>query len=55
VRLLWERLRWSMTVERTPGAAFVLNDHLTSRYARKIAAEHPALGAMFEVRELRSQ
>ena len=37
-----------------PREAFKLNDHYTSRYARKILREHPEMEGLFELRGLRS-
>jgi len=54
IRLLWERLRWTMWIERGDGD-FKLNDHLHSRYARLICERRPDLASMFELRELRRE
>ena len=52
VRALWERMRWSLMIERE--GEYKLNDHFPSRYARLLAKEYPELGEMFEMRELRA-
>jgi len=54
IRSLWERARWHFQVERDLGEDFKLNDHLHSRYARRLMAEHPELDGFFELRELKA-
>ena len=55
IRMLWERLRWQLTIETyRAGEPFKLNDHFHSRYVRLLAAQHPDLGRLFEMRQLRA-
>ena len=54
IRMLYERMRWEITVETdTPNAAepFKLNDHHTARYARLIMLREADLADLFEIRE----
>jgi hypothetical protein len=55
IRNVWERMRWEMMLATSDPAGFKLNDHFTSRYARKIMAENPDLREFFRTRELRSK
>jgi len=55
IRTLWEHMRWHFTVEKDMGEDFKLNDHYTSRYVRKLVAEHPEFDGMFELRTLRAE
>jgi len=45
-------MRWELDIEvaATPGEAYVLNDHYTSRYARLLIREHPEWSHLFELR-----
>jgi hypothetical protein len=54
IRMVWETLRWKLTVLNDAGDDFKLNDHLHSRYARLIMEQEPDLAGMFELRELKS-
>jgi hypothetical protein len=54
-RMVWERVRWSMWVEKEEGEQFMLNNNLHSRYARKIMEDYPSLRGFFELRKLRSK
>ena len=56
IRCVWERLRWRVEIEtyRPAGDPFRLNDHYTSRYVRKLIADHPAWAGLFELRQLRA-
>jgi len=56
IRMLWERLRWQLTVETydPAGTPFKLNDHYHSRYVRLLCEQDPELGRLFELRELRA-
>lgn len=48
------RVRWETDLKVIEGG-FKINDHFSSRYARKLAAEHPSLfGDFFEFRKLKS-
>ena len=52
IRMLWERLRWSML--QTHGDDFKLNDNFPSRYARMMMDQEPDLAGVFELRGLRA-
>lgn len=54
MKALWERLRWSFTVDR-PSGKFKLNNVYTARYARLIMENEPDLRGLFETRRLRSE
>ena len=54
IRMLWERMRWTFTIERDADEDFKLNDHYHSRYVRLICELRPDLAGMFHLRELRS-
>ena len=55
IRMLWERMRWTFIVETVrPDGDPKLNNDYTSRYARLIMQQVPALDGMFDLRELRS-
>lgn len=53
MKMLFEVLRWH-TLRATEGEDFRLNNNFTSRYARKLMAEHPEWDGLFDTRELRS-
>lgn len=53
VKLIWERMRWDVTVTHRFND-FKLNNDFTSRYARLIAQNEPDLAALFETRKLRA-
>jgi hypothetical protein len=53
IRVIWERARWYLTIERTDGD-YKLNDHYHSRYARLIMQQEPDLADFFETRELQA-
>lgn len=48
------RLRWHFNVETTRDGGFKLNDHFTSRYARKLARLDPRFESFFEFRRLKA-
>jgi hypothetical protein len=48
------RVRWDMDIQTT-GDTYKLNDHYSSRYARKMAAEDRRFAEFFEFRTLRSK
>ncbi len=53
IKMLWETLRCGYM--RTTGEdGYLLNNVLTSRYARELMECEPALAGVFETRELRS-
>ena len=53
IKLILESLRWEefLRVDREAGD-FRINNSFSSRYSRKVIAEHPELGAMLETRRL---
>jgi hypothetical protein len=51
IRLLWEKLRWDLTVESDrPEDAPKLNDWFPPYYSRRLMREVPELAGFFEVR-----
>ncbi len=53
IKMLWEVVRWNLYL--TPqGEEFKLNNSYTSRYARLIQRNEPALADLFETRVLKS-
>jgi hypothetical protein len=46
-------IRFESVIESWDSAGFRLNDHYSSRYARKLAADYPKLRNFFEMRRLR--
>lgn len=54
IRMLWERMRWTFTIEHDVAEDFKLNDHYHSRYVRLICEREPELAGMFSLRELRA-
>lgn len=54
IRMLWEVMRWDLTVKVAAGEDFKLNDHYTSRYARLIQEQRPDLAGIFQTRTLRA-
>ena len=56
MRMIWERLRWSLTVEERPAkeGGYALNDHFPPHYARLLEAQEPELVGFFEKRKLRA-
>lgn len=53
IRMLWEVMRWNLTVRVKADGQFRLNDHYHSRYSRLLMQE-PDLAGIFEVRALKS-
>lgn len=49
------RVRWDFALQTTGEGGFKINDHFSSRYARKLAAEDPRFAEFFEFRTLRSK
>ena len=49
-----ETIRYDQNVSVGPDAGFKINDHYSSRLARKVMADCPNLDGFFEIRELRS-
>lgn len=54
-KAIWERMRWTMVVEKRLGDGYKLNNNFTSRIVRMVVTQHPELSAMFEFRRLRSK
>jgi hypothetical protein len=55
IETLYNHLRWEHWMNTDdPASDYKLNDHYTSRYARKIMEEFPLLDGIFETRDLRS-
>ena len=55
-RAVWERLRWEVEIDtvNTYGDSFKMNDHMVSRYARKLAASDSRFATAFEFRKLKT-
>lgn len=53
--LLINRIRWEIYVETITDDGFRINDHYSSRYARKFVEEYPQYRDLFNFRELRSE
>jgi hypothetical protein len=49
------RIRWHMAIETTRDGERKINDHFSSRYARKWGETYPELAGFFETRTLRSR
>ena len=56
IKMLWERLRWSVAIEGLADAhePYLLNNNYTSRYSRLIMERERDLDGFFETREVRS-
>lgn len=54
VKFLVERLRWDYLVQTRGREKFKLSNDFTSRYARLLMAQEPALEGFFVTKELRS-
>ena len=54
IGFLWERMRWTMRVERRSGEDYKLNNNYRSRYVRLLIELHPEWESVFETRELRA-
>lgn len=55
IAMLWERMRWELTVETDSvdlGDDFKLNNNYRSRYARLIMNNEPDLAGFFDIRRL---
>ncbi|HSY37817.1 MAG TPA: hypothetical protein VK814_18825 [Acidobacteriaceae bacterium] len=50
-RSLWEYTRWKITMEKGPGATFLMNDHALPFYARAIAILYSGLNGRAELRK----
>lgn len=49
------RIRWHLNIETQSADGFKINDHFTSRYARKFEQAHPEHAGFFRNRELRAE
>jgi hypothetical protein len=47
-----QRVRWHFAIETTGSDPYRINDHYSSRYARKLIAEDSRFDGFFELREL---
>jgi hypothetical protein len=54
ISLIWERMRWEMSLETVDPDGFKLNNDYRSRYARLLMASVPSLEGFFRTRELRA-
>ena len=54
IKMLWEVMRWNVTVETECPTGFKLCNNYHSRYARLIAEQESDLADCFEMRGLRS-
>ncbi len=54
MKAIWERLRWHFKIDKGDHEFKLCNDY-TSRYARRIMRDYPALEGFFELRELRDK
>tara|TARA_R110000772_G_C13309802_1_gene439841 strand:- start:13145 stop:13459 length:315 start_codon:yes stop_codon:yes gene_type:complete len=52
-RLIWERMRWYVQIEKDDGADYKLNDHHPPFYARLFINTYPQFADFFEIRERR--
>jgi hypothetical protein len=50
---IMQRIRWESAVNPEKDEGFKINDHCSSRYARKLAAEQSRFEDFFEFRQLR--
>jgi hypothetical protein len=53
--MILHRIRWHYAVNQERDEGFKLNDHFTSRYARKLIQDDPLFDGFFETRKLRSK
>lgn len=49
-----ESIRYDHNIRVGPEAGFKINDHYSSRIARRLMTEYPSLDGFFETRELRA-
>lgn len=54
IKMLWEVMRWDLTIKTDAGEDFKLNNNYTSRYVRLIQQQRPDLAEMFHTRTLRA-
>lgn len=53
IQILWQQLRWLIYIEANdPNSVFRLDDHYTSRFARKMMENEPDLKGIFETRKI---
>jgi hypothetical protein len=55
IKMLWEVMRWNLSMAKGEQDDFKLNNNFTSRFARMIAEREPDLGGVFEFRALTSE
>ncbi len=53
ISLIWERMRWEMSLQTTDPEGFKLNNDFRSRYARRLMKHYPEWEGFFRTRELR--
>lgn len=53
IRMLWEVMRYDITLETTGSLGFKLNDHCCPLYARLLVFRHPQLKDVIELRRRR--
>jgi hypothetical protein len=51
IRMIWEVLRWNLTMKTLNAGDFKLNNNYHSRYARLVMEREPDLAGVFETRE----
>jgi hypothetical protein len=52
---LIERIRWHMATTADPEEDWKIDNRHTSRYVRKLIAEHPEFAGFFELRKLKAK
>ncbi|MHC4332203.1 MAG: hypothetical protein ACYSUV_00425 [Planctomycetota bacterium] len=54
-KLIFERMRWEVTVVTSSADEFELNNNYTAYYARKFVQDYPMHGALFAFRKTRGE
>lgn len=54
MKMLWEVLRWQLSIDIHTGEEFKLNNNFTSRYARMLLDDFPEWEGRIKTRELRA-
>jgi hypothetical protein len=54
IKMLWERVRWELSLGSTDEDEFKMNNNFHSRYVRLICKQEPELAGMFELRKLKA-
>lgn len=54
MKMLWEVLRWQLSINIHAGDEFKLNNNFTSRYARMLLDDFPEWEGRIKTRELRA-